>query len=42
MSDDKIKEELEKKGIIIQGNQKQLMRDIFVFSNLGGIKVHKE
>jgi hypothetical protein len=42
MSDDKIKQELEKKGIIIQGNQKQLMRDIFVFSNLGGIKVHKE
>lgn len=42
MSDDKIKQELEKKGIIIQGNQKQLMRDIFVFSNLGGIKVRKE
>ena len=42
MSDDKIKEELLKSGIIIKGNQKQLMRDIYVFSNLGGINIRKE
>ena len=42
MSDDKIKQELLKNGIIIKGNQKQLMRDIYVFSNLGGINIRKE
>tara|TARA_B100000214_G_scaffold369902_1_gene343720 strand:- start:2385 stop:2981 length:597 start_codon:yes stop_codon:yes gene_type:complete len=42
MSDDSIKEELLKSGIIIKGNQKQLMRDIYVFSNLGGINIKKE
>ena len=42
MSDEFIKQELLKKGIEIKGNQKQLMRDIYVFSNLGGIKVRKE
>tara|TARA_Y100000814_G_scaffold284021_1_gene250513 strand:+ start:11617 stop:12222 length:606 start_codon:yes stop_codon:yes gene_type:complete len=42
MSDDKIKDELLKSGIIIKGNQQQLMRDIYVFSNLGGINIRKE
>ena len=42
MSDDSIKQELLKSGIEIKGNQKKLMRDIYVFSNLGGIKIHKE
>ena len=42
MSDESIKQELLKSGIVIKGNQKQLMRDIYVFSNLGGIKIHKE
>ena len=42
MSDDSIKDELFKSGIIIKGNQKQLMRDIYVFSNLGGINIKKE
>ena len=42
MTDDSIKKELLKSGIIIQGNQKQLMRDIYVFSNLGGINIKKE
>ncbi len=42
MSDEFIKQELLKSGIEIKGNQKQLMRDIYVFSNLGGIKVRKE
>ena len=42
MSDEFIKQELLKSGIEIKGTQKQLMRDIYVFSNLGGIKVRKE
>ena len=42
MSDDKIKQELLKSGIIIKGNKKKLMRDIYVFSNLGGINIRKE
>ena len=42
MSDDKIKDELLKSGIIIKGNQQQLMRDIYVFSTLGGINIRKE
>ena len=42
MSDDKIKEELLKNGIIIKGDKKKLMRDIYVFSNLGGINIRKE
>ena len=41
LSDEFIKQELLKKGIEIKGNQKQLMRDIYVFSNMGGIKVRK-
>ena len=42
MSDDKIKKELMDNGIIIKGNQKKLMRDIYVFSNLEGINIRKE
>ena len=42
MTDDEIKKNLLKNGIEIKGNHTQLMRDIYVFSNLGGIKIHKE
>ena len=42
MSDNSIKNELLKNGIEIKGNHKKLMRDIYLFTNLGGIKIHKE
>ena len=42
MSDEEIKKSLLKSGIEIKGNHTQLMRDIYAFSNLGGIKIHKE
>ena len=42
MSDDKIKKELLKQGIEIKSNKKQLLKDIYMFSSMGGIKVHKE
>ena len=42
MSDKSIKEKLSKNGIIINSNKKQLLRDMYVFSELGGIKIHKE
>ena len=42
ISDDDIKKELKKKGIHIRGKQKQLMRDIYFFSKIGGINIHKE
>jgi len=42
MSDDSIKKELLKEGIEIKGNKKQLLKDIYMFSAMGGIKIHKE
>ena len=42
MSDDKIKKELLKQGIEIKSNKKQLLKDIYLFSSMGGINVHKE
>jgi len=42
MSDKSIKEKLLENGIIIKSNKKQLLRDMYVFSELGGIKIHKE
>lgn len=42
MSDNSIKNELLKNGIEIKGNHKKLLRDIYLFTNLGGIKIHKE
>ena len=42
MSDDKIKKELLKQGIDIKSNKKQLLKDIYLFSSMGGINVHKE
>ena len=42
MSDESIKKELSKDGIEIKGNKKKLLRDIYVFSKLGGIKIHRE
>jgi len=42
MSDDKIKTELLKQGIEFKSNNKKLLKDIYLFSSLGGIKVHRE
>ena len=42
MSNNQIKQELRKDGIEIKGDHTKLLRDIYVFSNLGGIKIHKE
>lgn len=42
LTDDSMKNELLKDGIEIKGNNKKLLRDIYAFSKLGGIKVHKE
>jgi len=42
MSNNQIKQELRKDGIEIKGDNTKLLRDIYVFSNLGGIKIHKE
>ncbi len=42
ISDASMKEELLKEGIEIKGNKKNILRDIYMFSKLGGIKVHRE
>ena len=42
MSDKEIKEKLLKKGITIKSNKQQLLKDMYIFSELGGIKIHKE
>ena len=42
MSDESIKQELLKDGIQIKSNKKQLLKDIYMFSSMGGIKVRKE
>ena len=42
MNENDLKKELSKKGIEVKSNKKQLLEDIYVFSSLGGIKVHKE
>ena len=42
MSDKEIKEKLSKKGITIKSNKQQLLKDMYIFSELGGIKIHKE
>ena len=42
MSDDEIKKELLNKGIEFKSNNKKLLKDIYLFSSLGGIKVHRE
>jgi hypothetical protein len=42
MSTKDIKEKLSKKGITIKSNKQQLLKDMYIFSELGGIKIHKE
>lgn len=42
LSEDSMKKELLKEGIEIKGNHKKILRDIYAFSKLGGIKIHKE
>ena len=42
MSNKDIKEKLSKKGITIKSNKQQLLKDMYIFSELGGIKIHKE
>ena len=42
MSDDSIKKELLKEGIEIKSNKQQLLKDIYMFSAMGGIKIRKE
>jgi hypothetical protein len=42
MSIKDIKEKLSKKGITIKSNKQQLLKDMYIFSELGGIKIHKE
>ena len=42
MSDDEMKKDLLKQGIEIKSKNKKLLKDIYLFSSLGGIKVHRE
>jgi len=42
LTDDSMKKELLKGGIEIKSNHKKILRDIYAFSKLGGIKIHKE
>ena len=42
MSNEEIKKELLNDGIEIKGNKSQLLKDIYMFSNMGGIKINKE
>ena len=42
LSNNSLKEELLKKGIEIKSNKKNLLKDIYMFSAMGGIKIHKE
>ena len=42
MSDETIKKELLKNGIEIKTNNNKLLKDMFMFSNMGGIRINKE
>jgi len=42
VSDDEMKKELLSNGIEIKGTKNKLLKDIYMFSLLGGIKIHKE
>ena len=42
LSEDEMKKQLKKKGIDIKSNNKSLLKDIYLFSSLGGIRIHKE
>ena len=42
MSDETIKKELLKNGIEIKTNNNKLLKDMYMFSNMGGIRINKE
>lgn len=42
MSDENIKTELLKNGIEIKTNNNKLLKDMYMFSNMGGIRINKE
>ena len=42
MKNEDIKKELLKNGIEIKSNKKQLLKDIYMFSSMGGIRINKE
>ena len=42
LSENKIRENLLKNGISIKSNNKKLLKDLYVFSNMGGITVNRE
>jgi|TARA_B100001094_G_scaffold332623_1_gene405503 hypothetical protein len=42
MSDENIKKELLKNGIEIKTNNNKLLKDMYMFSNMGGIRINKE
>jgi hypothetical protein len=42
LSEDEMKKELLSKGIEIKGTKNKLLKDIYMFSSLGGIKIQKE
>ena len=41
-SNNDLKKELQKKGIHIKSNNKQLIHDLYLFSSLGGINIKKD
>ena len=41
LSDDKIKEKLLENGIELKSNNTKYLRDLYMFSELGGISIHK-
>ena len=42
MSNDELRKELLNNGIEIKGNKSKLLKDIYMFSSLGGIKINRE
>ena len=42
LSEEEMKKELLSNGIEIKGNKNKLLKDIYMFSSLGGIKIQKE
>ncbi len=42
MSEEQMKKELLSNGIEIKGTKNKLLKDIYMFSSLGGIKIQKE
>ena len=42
MTNNELKKELLNNGIEIKGNKQKLLKDIYMFSSMGGIKIHRE